>query len=97
MDELLERTALVDYDHPSIRDLVAGRGWVALDEEAKIRSVYDFVRDEIRFAFALVVKGVFIFLGSIGVANMWEAVIGDVGVSLLAVLNAMRTARHVED
>lgn len=47
--------------------------------------------------FALVVKGVFIFLGSIGVANMWEAVIGDVGVSLLAVLNAMRTARHVED
>ena len=51
MDELLENTALVDYDHSSIRDLVAGRGWVALDEEAKIRSVYDFVRDEIRFGY----------------------------------------------
>jgi len=51
MDELLEKTALVDYDHPSIRDLVAVRGWVALDEEAKIRSVYDFVRDEIRFGY----------------------------------------------
>ncbi len=47
-------------------------------------------------AFALIVKGIFLILGAIGVANMWEAVIGDVGVSLLAVLNAMRTARHVE-
>jgi Cd2+/Zn2+-exporting ATPase len=45
-------------------------------------------------ALALVVKGAFIALGGIGVANMWEAVIGDVGVSLLAVLNAMRTAYH---
>ncbi|PKL23095.1 MAG: transglutaminase [Spirochaetae bacterium HGW-Spirochaetae-3] len=51
MDELLENTALVDYDHPSIRDLVAGRGWVALDEEAKIRNAYDFVRDEIPFGY----------------------------------------------
>lgn len=51
MNELLEKTALVDYDHPSIRDLVAGRGWVALNEEAKIRSVYDFVRDEMRFGY----------------------------------------------
>ena len=51
MDELLEKTALVDFDHPSIRDLVASRGWVALDEEAKIRSVYDFVRDEMRFGY----------------------------------------------
>ncbi len=47
--------------------------------------------------FALVVKGAFLALGAIGVASMWEAVIGDVGVSLLAVLNAMRTSRHVSD
>jgi len=46
---------------------------------------------------ALVVKGVFIALGAAGVANMWEAVIGDVGVSLIAVLNAMRTARQVKN
>ena len=43
--------------------------------------------------FALVVKGVFVVLGTVGAANMWEAVIADVGVSLLAVLNAMRTIR----
>lgn len=45
--------------------------------------------------FALAVKAAFIVMGSLGTATMWEAVIGDVGVSLLAVFNAMRTARHV--
>lgn len=43
-------------------------------------------------ALALVIKGVFIVLGAFGIATMWEAVIADVGVSLVAVLNAMRTA-----
>jgi Zn2+/Cd2+-exporting ATPase len=42
---------------------------------------------------ALSVKAAFIALGAAGVADMWEAVIGDVGVSLLAVLNALRAAR----
>jgi Cd2+/Zn2+-exporting ATPase len=41
-------------------------------------------------ALALVAKGVLIVLLSIGVANMRKAVIGDVGVSRLAVINAMR-------
>ncbi|OQB97125.1 MAG: Cadmium, zinc and cobalt-transporting ATPase [Spirochaetes bacterium ADurb.Bin110] len=41
--------------------------------------------------FAISVKGAFIILGGIGVANMWEAVIADVGVSLLAVMNSLRT------
>ncbi len=40
---------------------------------------------------ALVVKAFFIFLGSIGVASIWEAVFADVGVTLLAVFNAART------
>ena len=43
---------------------------------------------------ALMVKGVFLALGAVGVASMWEAVIADVGVSLLAVLNSIRTASH---
>jgi len=43
---------------------------------------------------ALTVKGIFIALGAFGAADMWEAVIADVGVSLLAVLNSLRTARH---
>jgi len=43
---------------------------------------------------ALTVKGIFIALGAVGAADMWEAEIADVGVSLLAVLNALRTAKH---
>jgi Zn2+/Cd2+-exporting ATPase len=39
---------------------------------------------------ALLIKGVFITLGVTGIANMWMAVIGDMGVALLAVANAMR-------
>jgi Cd2+/Zn2+-exporting ATPase len=40
--------------------------------------------------FALGVKTVFMALGAFGIATMWAAVFADVGVSLLAVLNAMR-------
>ncbi len=40
--------------------------------------------------FALVSKAVILALGALGIANMWLAVFGDVGVMLLAVLNAMR-------
>ncbi|PAF43262.1 heavy metal translocating P-type ATPase [Helicobacter sp. 11S02629-2] len=40
--------------------------------------------------FALVVKLIFIVLGLMGVANIWEAVFGDVGVALIALLNSMR-------
>jgi Zn2+/Cd2+-exporting ATPase len=45
-------------------------------------------------ALALVVKAVFLTLGAFGVATMWEAVIADMGTSLLAVLNATRTLRY---
>ena len=44
--------------------------------------------------FALLAKVAFIILGSLGIANMWEAVIADVGVSLLAVMNSLRTIGH---
>ena len=39
---------------------------------------------------ALGIKGIFLVLGALGLAGMWEAVFGDVGVALIAVLNAMR-------
>lgn len=42
---------------------------------------------------ALGVKGVVLLLGVIGLASMWEAVFADVGVALLAVLNAMRAMK----
>lgn len=46
---------------------------------------------------ALSVKGVFIVLGSVGLATMWEAVFADVGIALLALLNAIRALRESAD
>ncbi|WP_029451066.1 heavy metal translocating P-type ATPase [Clostridium algidicarnis] len=43
--------------------------------------------------FALSVKLVILILGAMGIATMWEAVFGDVGVALIAVLNSMRVLR----
>ncbi len=43
--------------------------------------------------FALGVKGVFLLMGALGIATMWEAVISDVGVTVLAVFNAMRVLK----
>lgn len=44
--------------------------------------------------FAIGVKLLFLLLAAIGVANMWEAVFADVGVTVLAVLNALRAMRQ---
>jgi len=49
-----------------------------------LRIVYENI------VFALVVKAVCLVLGAIGVANMWLAIFADVGVMVLAVLNAVR-------
>ena len=43
--------------------------------------------------FALAVKGFFIALGIVGIASMWEAVFGDMGVALIAIANATRVLR----
>ena len=45
-------------------------------------------------AFALGVKGLVLLLGALGVANMWEAVFADVGVAVLAILNASRALTY---
>ena len=45
--------------------------------------------------FTLGAKGLFLGLGALGVSGMWEAVFADVGVALLAVLNAMRVL-HIQ-
>jgi Cd2+/Zn2+-exporting ATPase len=42
---------------------------------------------------AFVVKAIVLILGAGGVATMWEAVFADVGVALLAIINAMRIQR----
>lgn len=43
--------------------------------------------------FALGVKVLVLILGAFGMANMWEAVFADVGVSVIAILNSMRTLK----
>ena len=43
--------------------------------------------------FALGVKVLVLILGTLGMANMWEAVFADVGVSVIAILNSMRTLK----
>ena len=40
--------------------------------------------------FALAIKGICLVLGALGIANMWLAIFADVGVMILAVLNAVR-------
>ncbi len=43
--------------------------------------------------FALVIKFACLVLGAVGIANMWAAIFADVGVMVLAILNAMRALR----
>ena len=52
------------------------------------RRTLSIVRQNI--VFALGVKGLVLLLGALGTANMWEAVFADVGVSVIAILNASR-------
>ena len=55
------------------------------------RKTLRIVRQNI--VFALGIKLLFLALGAFGMANMWEAVFADVGVSVLAILNASRALR----
>jgi len=68
------------------------------DEPSKVAELMDIARFTMRIVrqnicFALGVKIIFLALGAFGIATMWEAVFADVGVSLIAVLNAMRIIR----
>lgn len=47
--------------------------------------------------FAIGVKGLFLILGSFGMVSMWGAVFADVGVSLIAILNALRNGQIKQD
>ena len=65
------------------------------DEPSKLVEAIGVAKDTRRIVmqnivFALGVKGIFLVLGACGLVDMWLAVFGDVGVALLAVLNAMR-------
>ncbi len=68
------------------------------DDVRKIASVVGISRKTLgivkqNIVFALAVKALVLLLGATGYANMWAAVFADVGVSVLAILNSMRTLR----
>lgn len=69
---------------------------IMTDEPSKIATAIKIARKTRKIVWqnivlALSVKFVVLFLGAIGIAGMWMAVFSDVGVALIAVINAMRT------
>lgn len=65
------------------------------DDTRKIAAAVRIARKTVgivkqNIVFALSVKAIVMILGVLGLANMWMAVIGDVGVSVIAILNSMR-------
>lgn len=68
------------------------------DDVRKIASLVKISRKTLKIVkqnivFALAVKVLVLLLGALGMANMWEAVFADVGVSVIAILNSMRTLK----
>ena len=68
------------------------------DDPARISVVVRISRKTLsivkqNIVFALGVKALVLGLGAFGMANMWEAVFADVGVSVIAILNAMRALK----
>jgi Cd2+/Zn2+-exporting ATPase len=71
------------------------------DEPRKIADAVSIARKTRRIvtqniAFSLAIKGILLVLSAFGVTTLWEAVFGDVGVSVIAILNAMRALRHLK-
>lgn len=65
------------------------------DNPLKIAEAIDISQKTLRIVrqniiFALGVKAAVLILGALGIANMWAAVFADVGVSVIAIINAMR-------
>ena len=70
------------------------------DKPSKIADAIKIARKTMKIVweniiFALGVKAVILVLGALGIANMWLAVFGDVGVLIIAILNAMRCMRKL--
>ena len=72
------------------------------DEPRKIATAIDIARKTMRIAwqnitFAIGIKGIVLVLGAIGWAGLWAAIFADVGVTVLAIFNAMRALSVKED
>ena len=74
---------------------------IMTDEPSKISTAMDISKKTLRIVkqnivFALVVKIGVLGLTAIGLSTMWEAVFADVGVAVIAILNAMRCLREIK-
>tara|TARA_B100001245_G_C22861525_1_gene414245 strand:- start:419 stop:1153 length:735 start_codon:yes stop_codon:yes gene_type:complete len=49
----LRSSTILDFEHPSIQKLIQHKGWKQLTDSQKIGSIYNFVRDDIRFGYNL--------------------------------------------
>ncbi|MDD3363106.1 MAG: heavy metal translocating P-type ATPase [Hespellia sp.] len=68
------------------------------DDIRKIAAVVRISRKTLKIVkqnivFALAIKAIVLLMGAVGMANMWEAVFADVGVSVIAILNSMRALK----
>lgn len=70
--------------HDDLRDLSA----VQITAKSTMRIVFENI------LFALGIKLIILILSALGITNMWVAVFGDVGVAVIAILNAMRAAKR---
>lgn len=71
---------------------------IMTDEPSKISTAINIAKKTRKIVwqniyFSIGVKIFFLLLGAIGIASMWEAVFADVGVSVIAILNAMRVMK----
>lgn len=51
MEKYLEETAMLDFSAESIQKLIQDKQWKSLDEFNRIKQIYNYVRDEIRFGY----------------------------------------------
>lgn len=71
---------------------------IMTDEPSKVATAIKISQKTVRIAkqnivFAIGIKFIVLGLGAFGLANMWHAVFADVGVSIIAIINAMRALR----
>lgn len=51
MEEYLKETQILNFSEKAIQELIQNRKWLDLEKVARIKSIYDYVRDEIKFGY----------------------------------------------
>lgn len=53
MEKYLKETKMLDYSSKNIQQLIQERNWNDIEEFERLKSIYNFVRDEILFGYSL--------------------------------------------